>query len=49
MRDISVVLNSTSKENNCSVLEAFLLLLNEEKEDKDVCILQSEPKQETSR
>lgn len=47
MQDIGALLEIVSKETQCSVLGALLILLNEDEED--VCILQPESQQETCR
>lgn len=46
MQDIGALLEIVSKETQCSVLSALLILLDEDKEE-DVCVLQSESQQET--
>lgn len=48
MRDIGEMLETTSKENECSVFNALLILLDDSKED-DVCILQPESEPEPRR
>lgn len=48
MQDIGRELEKTSKENNCSVFNALLILLKE-KEKPDVCALQPKPTPKPSR